>query len=191
MDERPDDVLVEEARRGRVEAFSELARRHQQRIYRLIYGMTRNHSDTDDLSQEVFLTAFKSIASFNRKSNFSTWIYRIAVNLSLNFLRKRGRDKPRAEFHENLPYGDEHRSASYSPEGSSIRNELQGKIVETVDSLPPLFRASFLLVVDQGMSHAEAARALGCAENTVSWRMHKARKMLQARLRPFLNEVGS
>ena len=64
MDERPDEVLVEQARGGKIEAFSELARRHQKQIYRLIYGMTRNHSDTDDLTQEVFLTAFKSIPGF-------------------------------------------------------------------------------------------------------------------------------
>jgi RNA polymerase sigma-70 factor (ECF subfamily) len=189
MDERPDDVLAKEARRGKTEAFSELARRNQQRIYRLIYGMTRNRSDTDDLSQEVFMTAFHSISSFNGKSSFSTWIYRIAVNQTLNFLRQRSREKGRAEFHENLPYGDESRTGSYSPEGRSVRRELHGQMVEAVESLPPLFKASFLLVVDQGMSHAAAAKVLGCSENTVSWRMHKARKMLQARLRPYLEEV--
>jgi len=191
MDERPDDVLVEEARRGGVEAFSELARRHRQRIYRLIYGMTRNHSDTDDLSQEVFLTAFQSMPGFRGKSSFSTWIYRIAVNLTLNFLRKRGREKNRTEFHDNLPYGEDRAAASYSPEGSAIRGELQSRMVKAVDSLPPLFKASFLLVVDQGLSHAAAAGVLGCSENTVSWRMHKARKMLQARLKPYLDEVVS
>ena len=190
MDERPDDVLVEEARRGAVAAFSELAGRHQQRVYRLIYGMTRNHSDADDLSQEVFLTAFRSISGFNGRSSFYTWLYRIAVNQTLNFLKKRGREKDRAGFHENLPYGDEARAAAYSPEGNSVRGELQGCVAEAVDGLPAHFRASFLLVVDQGLSHAEAARALGCSENTVSWRMHKARKLLQARLKPYLNEVG-
>jgi RNA polymerase sigma-70 factor (ECF subfamily) len=190
MDERPDDVLVEQARRGGVEAFSELARRHQQRVYRLIYGMTRNHSDTDDLTQEVFLTAFKSIPGFRGTAGFYTWIYRIAVNVTLNFLRKRGREKQRAEYHDNLLYGEESAAGASSPERGSIRNELRGRIAEAVDSLPPRFKTSFLLVADQGMSHADAAKVLGCSENTVSWRMHKARKMLQARLKPYLNEVG-
>jgi RNA polymerase sigma-70 factor (ECF subfamily) len=190
MDERPDEVLVEEVRQGLVEAFSELARRHQQRVYRLIYGMTRNHSDADDLSQEVFLTAFRSIAGFNGRSAFYTWLYRIAVNRTLNFLKKRGREKDRAGFHENLPYGEDGRAAAFSPERDSIRGELQGRVAEAVDALPAHFRASFLLVVDQGLSHAEAAQALGCSENTVSWRMHKARKLLQARLKPYLYEVG-
>jgi len=191
MDERPDDVLVEEARQGGKEAFSELARRHQKRIFRLIYGMTRNRSDADDLCQEVFMTAFRSIPGFNRKSSFYTWLYRIAVNTSLNFLKRRGREKKRAGFDENLPHTDEKRAASWSPEGWSIRSEFEGLLEEAVDSLPPLYRASFLLVANQGLSHAEAAQALGCSENTVSWRMHKARKMLRSRLEPYLKEAGS
>ena len=190
MDERPDDVLVEQARRGGVEAFSELARRHQKQIYRLIYGMTRNHSDTDDLTQEVFLTAFKSIPGFRGRAGFYTWIYRIAVNRTLNFLRKRGRDKQGAEYHDNLLCGGEAAVGPSSAELGSVRNELRGRIAEAVDSLPSRFKTSFLLVADQGMSHADAARVLGCSVNTISWRMHKARKMLQARLKPYLNEVG-
>ena len=190
MDERPDDVLVDQARRGGVEAFSELARRHQKRIYRLICGMTGNHSDTDDLTQEVFLTAFKSIPGFRGTAGFYTWIYRIAVNRTLNFLRTRGRDQQRAEYHDDLLCGEEAAAGLSSPELSSVRNELRGRIAEAVDSLPPRFKTSFLLVVDQGMSHADAARVLGCSENTISWRMHKARKLLQAKLKPYLDEVG-
>jgi RNA polymerase sigma-70 factor (ECF subfamily) len=190
MDERPDDLLVEQARRGGAEAFSELARRHQKRIYRLIYGMTSNHSDTDDLTQEVFLTAFKSMPGFRGTAGFYTWIYRIAVNRTLNFLRTRGRDKQWAEYRDDLLCGEEAAAGLSSPELSSARNELRGRIAEAVDSLPPRFKTSFLLVADQGMSHADAARVLGCSENTISWRMHKARKLLQARLKPYLNEVG-
>jgi len=189
MDDRPDELLVEDVRRGRTEAFTELARRHQQRVYRLVYGMTRSHTDADDLSQEVFMTAFRSISGFSGRSSFYTWLYRIAVNRTLNFLRGRGPERDRDEFHENLPCG-EAMAADTSPEGRSIRTELRGRLAEAVDSLPPLYRVSFLLVVDQGLSHAEAAKALGCSENTVSWRMHKARKMLQARLRPYMSEVG-
>ncbi len=191
MDERPDEILVEEARRGGTEAFAELARRYQRRIFRLIYGMTRNSLDADDLTQEVFLAAFKSLPTFGRKSGFYTWLYRIAVNHALNFLKKRRREKERDDFDENLTPSDDVGAASSSPEGSSIRGELEDKIRQAIDSLPPHLRASFLLVVDQGMSHAEAAAILGCSKNTVSWRMHKARKRLQSELKPFLTEAGS
>jgi RNA polymerase sigma-70 factor (ECF subfamily) len=187
MDEAPDDVLVDGALRGDRGAFEELARRHQRRIYRLVYGMTRNHSDADDLAQEVILTAFRSLGTFNRNSSFSTWIYRIAVNRSLNFLKKRNRERNRAEFTENMAPG-EGGGRTLNPEDESIGRELRGRLEEEVESLPPRVKAAFLLVANQGMSHAEAGRVLGCSEKTVSWRMHKARKLLRVRLRPFLTE---
>ena len=80
MDERPDDLLVGEARRGDRGAFAELVRRHERRVYGLVFRMVRDHSDADDLAQEVFLMAFRSIGSFRRGAAFSTWLHRIAVN---------------------------------------------------------------------------------------------------------------
>ena len=191
MDERPDDLLVEEARRGSREAFAELVRRHERRVYGLVFRMVRDHSDADDLAQEVFLTAFKSIASFHHASSFTTWLYRIAVNTSLTLLKKKSREKDRAEFREDLAGDGPGRDAAFSPEGRSALNELRGRIDEAVDALPGHFRASFVLVAGQGLSHAEAAKVLGCSENTVSWRMHKARKLLRVRLEPYLGEVRS
>lgn len=191
MDERPDDLLVEEARRGSREAFADLVRRHERRVYGLVFRMVRDHSDADDLAQEVFLTAFKSIASFRHGSSFYTWLYRIAVNTSLTFLKKRSREKDRAEFREDLAGDGPGRAVSFSPEGRSALNELRGRIDEAVAGLPGHFRASFVLVAGQGLSHAEAAKILGCSENTVSWRMHKARQLLRVRLEPYLGEVRS
>lgn len=190
MDERPEDLLVEEARRGNREAFAELVRRHERRIYGLVVRMAGNHSDADDLAQEVFLTAWKSIASFKRGSSFYTWLYRIAVNLSLTFLKRRSREKGRAEFREDLAGSGAEGGAS-SPEGSSVLSELKDRVDEAVESLPGHFRAAFVLVVSQGLNHAEAADILGCSENTVSWRMHKARKLLRTRLESYLREVPS
>lgn len=189
MDERPDGLLVGEARRGDREAFAELVHRHERRVYGLVFRMVRDHSDADDLAQEVFLTAFKSIAAFRQRASFSTWVYRIAVNLSLTFLKRKRREKGRAEFREDLVVGGTERGLSVSPEDRSTMNELQSRIDEAVDALPDHFRASFLLVAAEGLSHADAAEVLGCSENTVSWRMHKARKLLRARLSPFLGEV--
>ncbi len=191
MDERQDDLLVEEARRGSREAFAELVRRHERRVYGLVFRMVRNHSDADDLAQEVFLTAFRSIASFRRGSSFYTWLYRIAVNMSLTFLKKRSREKDRAEFREDLAGGGRGGDPAFSPEGRSVLSELGGRIEEAVKALPVHFRSSFVLVAGRGLSHAEAAKVLGCSENTVSWRMHKARKLLRARLEPYLGEVRS
>jgi RNA polymerase sigma-70 factor (ECF subfamily) len=153
--------------------------------------MVRDHSDADDLAQEAFMTAFRSIGSFRQGAAFSTWLYRIAVNLSLTFLKKKGREKGRAAFREDLAVEGTGRGPSVSPEDRSTLSELKSRIDEAVAGLPDHFRASFLLVAAEGLSHAEAAAVLGCSENTVSWRMHKARKLLRARLTPFLGEVRS
>lgn len=191
MDDRPEGRLVDEARRGGREAFAELVRRHERQVYGIALRMAGNPADADDLAQEVFLTAWRSIGSFRGGSSFYTWVYRIAVNVSLTFLKKQAREKNRALFDENLPVGAPSGGAVSGPEGASALNELAGRVSGAVACLPAHFRAAFALVVDQGLSHAEAAKVLGCSENTVSWRMHKARRLLQSRLKAYLGEVRS
>jgi len=189
MQDLADDVLVERAKSGQMEAYIELVRRVQEKIYHTIFGMTRNHEDTDDLTQETFMYAYKALGGFKQKSSFYTWAYRIAVNLTLNFLKKKGREKGRADFEDNAAVFDRTEHAALSPEGDSLKKELKKKLEEAIGKLPPVYKAAFNLVVLQGMSHGQAAKLLGCSENTVSWRMHKARKMLQARLQSYLSEV--
>jgi RNA polymerase sigma-70 factor (ECF subfamily) len=96
MDERPEESLVEDARRGGREAFAELVRRHERRVYGIVLRLARDPADADDLAQEVFMTAWRAIGSFRSGSSFYTWLYRIAVNTSLSFLKKRGREKGRS-----------------------------------------------------------------------------------------------
>jgi RNA polymerase sigma-70 factor (ECF subfamily) len=183
-----DDELLETAGNGDLDAYAELVRRYRERVYHTIFRFTRSHCDTDDLVQETFLRAFQELGRFRRKSTFYTWIYRIAVNLSLNFLKTRKREMVRQEYDDRRV---EAAVTSFSsPEAASLARELSDKVNEAIEALPLNYRSSFILVALEGMSHAEAARVLRCAEKTVSWRMHKARKMLQARLRPFLDEVS-
>jgi len=188
MEDFADEALVKEAKKGNREAFTELARRFQEKIYYTIFGMTRSHEDTDDLTQETFMYAYKALRGFRQKSSFYTWIYRIAVNLTLNFLKRRSKEKGREDFADNVSFLEKSEYAAISPEGDSLKKELKEKISMAIDSLPLSYRVSFSLVVFQGMSHGQAAKILGCSENTVSWRMHKARKMLQARLKPYIEE---
>lgn len=186
MDESSDEQLVERAQGGRMDAFAELAQRYQQRIYHTIFGFTKNHLDADDLTQETFMAAFKSLDGFRGQSSFFTWIYRIAVNRTLNHLKKHRREKDREELTDNIQPAEERGSASRSPELNSLAGELRQKIEEAIEALPLLYRAPVQLVLFQGLSHGQAARLLRCSENTVSWRMFKARKMMQDRMRPYL-----
>lgn len=187
MDDLEDDVLVREAKKGRLEAFSALCRRYRERIYFTILRFTKNPVDADDLTQETFVSAFKALGRFGKKSTFYTWIYRIAVNQSLNYLKKRGRERELVEFDDTRMPGEDSPAAADTPERNSIRGETAAEIERAVDALPLFLKTPFVLVVNQGLSHREAAEALGCSENVVSWRMHKARKLLRARLGRFLN----
>ena len=135
------------------------------------------------------MIAYRSLKSFKRQSGFYTWIYRIAVNLTLNFLKKKGREKGTESFEDKMAVLDKVGYEAASPEGDSLNRELKDRLDEAIASLALPYRSAFNLVVNQGMSHGEAAKILGCSENTVSWRMHKARKMLQAKLGPYMMET--
>jgi RNA polymerase sigma-70 factor (ECF subfamily) len=181
-----DDQLVRQAKQGDVDAFTELVRRFQEKIYHTILSLTRNQQDANDLAQETFMHAYRSLRNFKQRSTFYTWIYRIAVNLTLNFLKRRKREEKREVHVEDYSLDVKPAASILSPERYSMKKELSEKLKEAVDSLPLTYRTSFVLVVFQGMTHMQAAKVLRCPENTVSWRMHKARKMLQQILRPYI-----
>ncbi|MGD2294641.1 MAG: sigma-70 family RNA polymerase sigma factor [Candidatus Aminicenantes bacterium] len=187
MDDLSEDQFVRQAKEGDVEAFAVLSRRYQERIFRTILGLTKNHLDADDLAQETFMVAFKSLQKFKQNSSFYTWLYRIAVNRTLNFLKRARREKKKTEMAMRDFSGEEWSAKTVSPpEQNSLSLELRAKIKKAVDSLPLSYRAAFLLVEFEGMLHKEAAYVLECSENTVAWRLHKARKILQTKLRPYL-----
>jgi len=187
MDELSEDQLLRLAVQKDVEAFTELARRYQGRIYNVILGLTKNHLDADDLAQETFMLAFKSMNKFKQDSSFYTWLYRIAVNRTLNYFKKSKRETRKAEaVLLDMPREKPSPKIVSNPEKSSLRQELREKIDAAIHSLPAPYKAAFFLVEHEDMSHKKAAYVLKCSENTVSWRLHKARKMLQSKLSPYL-----
>ncbi len=182
-----DDWLVQQAKQGNVDAFEDLARRYHEKIYQIILSLTKNHPDADDLAQETFMHAFKSLKGFKQKSSFYTWIYRIAVNLTLNYLKKRNKERNRRDvWNENYSNDGSFKDSIPHPVKNSLEMEFRKKLDITINSLPLPYKVSFLLVEFQGMTHRQAAYVLKCSENTVSWRMYRARKMLQEKLKPYL-----
>ncbi len=187
MDDVSEDQLLQAAKQGDVEAFTELARRYQGRIYNLLIGLTKNHSDADDLAQETFLMAYKSLQRFKQDSSFYTWLYRIAVNRAMNFFKKSQREKRKYEAVASASFKEKSSEKILSnPEKSSLREELRDNLDLAIHSLPALYKAAFILVEFEDMSHKEAAFVLKCSENTISWRLHKARKILQSKLGPYI-----
>jgi RNA polymerase sigma-70 factor, ECF subfamily len=188
MSQRTDRELVEAAREGDTEAFSAVVRRHQRRVYRLALHLVRNAAEAEDVTQETFVRAYGALDRFDGRSEPFTWIYRIAVNLSLNAIRARKPsqrattpDDPRIE---SLLV--ERRSPLASPEGASVDKELALALCAGIDGLSEVLRTTLVLVVVDGVSHSDASKILGCSEGTVAWRVHEARR----KLREFLIQNG-
>lgn len=186
MDEADDRQLVAEAKKGNLEAFGLLVERYQNRLYQIVRRFVPNHEDADDLIQETWMQAFRALSSFREEAGFYTWLYRIALNLTINFLRKQKKEKQR-ESYEVWEKGPEEISAKkLMAEEDPGLYELREKIEMAIKKLPLPYRSAFILVTQEGLNYRQVAKILGCSENTVAWRMFKAREKLQKELQPYL-----
>jgi RNA polymerase sigma factor (sigma-70 family) len=188
----PDQDLVTRAREGDTRAFDALILKYGDKLYGLVYHMTSHKEDTHDLLQEIFARAYQSLGSFRGNSSFYTWIYQIAVNLTLNFLKKRKR-------RSGLSLNDLDASASNdpalvdqtaeaNPERQSNLNELQIKLNEAMQKLSEPHRMVVTMFDIQGMSHADIAKVLKTSEGTVRSRLHYAHLHLQSILQETWDE---
>ena len=173
------DRLVKRAQAGDRAAFDDLVRRYRARIYALSLHLTGSRSEADDITQDVFTRAYQQLHTFAGRSEFFTWLYRIAVNRSLNARRDtarrrtRGLDDPRVQAAVAVDaYGDPRRAAEL--------RQTYARLVAALDRLSPTLRSTVVLVSLQGLSHDEAAAVLGCPAGTVAWRIHEARNQLRA-----------
>ena len=183
-------VLVKRALKGDLSAYDDLVRRYQERIYATIYHMTSNHEDANDLAQEAFIKAFQALRSFKGGSSFYTWVYRIAVNKTLNFLKQR---KNRAQMSlDDLDFNAEHDPdlvalvSEKTPRREVVLKELQEKLNAAMQRLSEPHRLVVTLHDVQGMSHDEVAKVMDCNIGTVRSRLFYARQQLQAYLSDYL-----
>ena len=184
-----DDRLIAATQAGDAAAFDELIVKYSPRLYGLVYNMTSNHEDTNDLMQDIWAKAFRSITGFRGKSSFYTWIHSIGVNMTINFLKKRGR-----RFHMSLDDVDSHiqhdkefieLTATSTPVRETNLNELQKRLNEAMQKLSNEHRAVVTMFDIQGMPHAEIAKILGISEGTVRSRLFYAHRQLQNFLTEF------
>ncbi|HEQ98007.1 MAG TPA: RNA polymerase sigma-70 factor [candidate division Zixibacteria bacterium] len=157
-------------------AFRMLVNRHQQKVVSLAYNFTRNRQDAEDIAQDVFFTIWKKARKFKGDSALSTWIHRITVNTSLNFLRKHKR--------ERSDYGDEMLALEAAPGSSSPEKALESEqnkriLYEALDELPEKYRIPFMLNKLEGLSYKEVAETLKLSVPNIETRIHRARKALQ------------
>ncbi len=185
----PDAHLVQSAQNGDTAAFDELVMKYSQKLYGLIYHMTSNKDDTHDLLQDVFAKAYRSISKFRSKSMFYTWIYSIATNMTLNFLKKRKRrattslDDVETGIQNDPVFVDiSHRS---NPRRQININELQKQLNESMMMLSEDHRAVVTMFDIQGMAHAEIADILRVSDGTVRSRLFYAHQQLRGYLEEF------
>jgi RNA polymerase sigma-70 factor (ECF subfamily) len=182
--------LVRRAQRGDLSAYDDLVKRYQERIYATIYHMTSNHEDANDLAQDAFIKAFQALKSFKGGSSFYTWLYRIAVNKTINFLKQR---KNRMHMSLNdLDFNTENNPdlvaliSEKTPRRDAGLNELQEKLNAALLKLSEPHRLVVVLHDVQGQSHDEIAEIMDCNIGTVRSRLFYARQQLQSLLADYL-----
>jgi RNA polymerase sigma-70 factor (ECF subfamily) len=184
-----DEVLVRRTQNGDTQAFDVLWQKYSSRIYSLIYNMTSNHEDANDLLLEVFAKAYRSISGFRGRSSFYTWIHAIAVNMTINFVKKRGRrfqmslDDLDSSVHNDKDFIE--LTATNTPTREVDLSELQQRLNEAMMKLSLEHRTVVTMFDIQGMPHAEIARILGVPEATVRSRLFYAHRQLQNYLEEF------
>jgi len=184
-----DQELVARTQSGDASAFDQLVVKYTPRLYGLVYNMTSNHEDTNDLLQDIFSKAYKAIRGFRGKSSFYTWIHSIAVNMTLNFLKKRGRrfqlslDDVDAGVQNDKEFME--LTATSSPVREADLSELQRRLNEAMMKLSDEHRAVVTMFHIQGMPHAEISKILRVSEGTVRSRLFYANRQLQNYLDEF------
>lgn len=187
----PDHRLVARAKRGDEQAFAELFQRHQHRLARLLYRVIGNPSDVEDLTQEVFIKAYRGLHAFRGESAFYSWLYRIGINTAKNHLattKRRGPTMTGVDFEDAEGFED---AVQLHDLGNPLNMLRAGEIARTVEcaaaELSPELRDALYLCENEAMSYEDIARCVGCPIGTVRSRIFRAREAIAERLRPMLD----
>jgi RNA polymerase sigma-70 factor (ECF subfamily) len=171
-----------------ITAFDMLVESHRKQIYQLAYHLTGNHEDADDISQEVFIRAYRSMGNFKGKSKLSTWLHRITVNLSINHLKREARHTHESSEDKILYSRLDSPALSWknNPLEDVEAEELARRIGEAIESLPLPERIVFVLRVYQELPYREIARTMDCPMGTVMSRLNRARRRLRDKLMDYI-----
>tara|TARA_R110002096_G_scaffold26681_3_gene82182 strand:- start:2058 stop:2714 length:657 start_codon:yes stop_codon:yes gene_type:complete len=187
----PDQDLIVRSRQGETAAFDELVEKYTKKLYGLVYHMTSNHEDTNDILQDVFAKAYRALKRFRGKSTFYTWIYSIATNMTLNFLKKRNRRRTMSLNDVDLAIERDKDFIEATSKSDPVReaniSELQERLNMAMQQLSDDHRAVVTMFDIQGMPHAEISKIIGVSEGTVRSRLFYAHRQLQTYLEDFRN----
>jgi RNA polymerase sigma-70 factor (ECF subfamily) len=192
---KEDFDLVERFKRGDQSAFDELVKKHYQRVCNILSHTLGASSNIEDLAQEVFIKAHYSLRRYRAESALSTWLYRIAVNVALDDLRreKRRRIFSFTRIGERRPSEDEIANSAGGEEDAHARmerEELQDALQSALKKIPKKHRVVFVLREIEGYSYSEIAEMVSCSIGTVKSRLFHARLKLRRYLEPYLSETA-
>lgn len=188
-----DEALVRRCQRGEWEAFDLLMQQHETKVYNIAYRMLGHPDDASDAAQEVFIRLYHALPKFRGECAFSTWLYRIAVNVCLDAVRRRARqpsvrtsalaaEDEEADFMDNVP------DAHPDPEKIVMQKELQRLVHEAIQTLPEPQRAVIVLYDLEGFTYEEMAEILRTSIGTIKSRLNRARLALKAKLEPLMEQ---
>lgn len=173
---------IEQAKLGDAEAFEVLYNLHKRRVYSLCLRMTANAAEAEDLTQEAFMQLFRKIATFRGESAFSTWLHRMAVNVVLMQLRKKG--LPVVPLEDDIETEEETPKKDFGKQDLALEGSIDRLRLQTaIGKLPPGYRTIFVLHDVEGYEHNEIADMVGCSIGNSKSQLHKARMKLRELLR--------
>ena len=187
--------LVKQCQTGNTEAFDQLVTRYRTRVFAMIYNMVHNEQDAWDLAQDSFVKAWKSIGRFRGRSSFYTWIYRIVMNVTIDWLRKKQVKGAGAEFNDAIQLKEVEPASRTLPKADPLphermeQSEIRARIDNAIAQLSPEHRAVILMKEIEEMQYHEIAEALGCSIGTVMSRLFYARKKLQNLLKDVYESI--
>ena len=179
------DALVQAAQQDNRAAFRQLYERYKQRVFRTANRLLNDQGWAEDVTQEVFMTVYQQLSTFDFRSSFKTWCYRITVNACYDAMRKQKRRARYQAEDVDLHNSDTNLKAPAftQPDQAAHRSEVQHGVEHAMQSLSPKLRATFVLREVEGLSYDEIASVMGCLPGTVSSRITRARQQLAAVLR--------
>ncbi|MFA5144323.1 MAG: sigma-70 family RNA polymerase sigma factor [Candidatus Omnitrophota bacterium] len=171
-----DTLYIEQFLEGKEAGFEILVRKYQDRVLNIVYSLIGKDRESEDIAQEVFLKVYQGLKFFKKHSQFSTWLYRITVNTTYGFLRKRGR------FVRDEGAIEGGAAAGEGPRGTLLIKERAAMLRAALEKVPVKFRAAMVLKDIEGLSYSEIAKILRCSIGTVESKIYRARQFLKAEL---------
>ena len=192
LSDNDDAELIEQFQNGNTAVFDILFTRYQKRTYRLVQRFVPNHEDALDITQDAFIRAYQGLSNFKSQCQFYSWLYRITVNLCIDFLRKKSRSEVmvyESEDSDELPMANFPDLRSVSPAKAAENKELISQIRKAIRQLPPKQRQIFILRHWDGLSLKDIATVVGRSDGTVKAHLFHAHRNLRKHLQPYLKEA--